>query len=587
VAAGSLARPPDPAVEAATGQAVTVIRDGFARHQDQFEAITRRAARRQQRLDWHGMQRDAVERLGVYAREAAQVVQEVTGLLGEARHDRQRWAWMKDAYQALVSGRPDAEIAQTFFNSVSRRVFATVGFDPRIEYADAELDPPASRARVTTTYPWRGSTVALVREILAARPLAVAFQDLDRDARLIAGQIDAACQEGRGATPIESVEMLDPVFYRNKGLYLIGRVETRAGRILPLVVALVNDGRGVAADAVLLTEDEASIVFSFTRASFHVDVAGPRPVIDFLRSIMPAKRVAELYIALGYHRHGKAELYRDFTRHLARSADRFEIAPGEPGMVMVVFTLPSYDIVFKVIRDSFVPPKSVTRRQVLERYQIVFKHDRAGRLVDAQAWEHLAFPRERFSPTLLAELQASAASSVLVDDDRVVIRHLYTERRVTPLNLYLRDADARAAREAVLDHGRTIRDLAATNIFPGDLLLKNFGVTRHGRVIFYDYDELCFLTDLAFREMPAARDLDDEMAAEPWFTVRPGDVFPEEFITFLGLWGDLRQVFLEAHGDLLTAAFWNRMQALHRAGEVVDIFPYRPERRLRAPPGKI
>ena len=350
---------------------------------------------------------------------------------------------------------------------------------------------------------------------------------------------------------------------------------------MPLLIALVNEEGQMVADAVLLTEDEASIVFSFTRSAFHADIDDPREVIHFLKSIMPAKRIAELYTALGYNKHGKAELYRDLMQHLDRSIDSFEIAPGDRGMVMVVFTLPSYDIVFKVIRDTFDYPKTTTRNQVLERYQLVFKHDRAGRLVDAQEFEHLAFPVHRFSERVLQELRETAGGSIAIDGDRIIIKHVYTERRVTPLNLYLRHTTDGGARETALDYGQAIRDLAATNIFPGDLLLKNFGVTRHGRVIFYDYDELCLLTDCNFREMPKPRTVEEEMAAEPWFYVGRGDVFPEEFISFLGLYGILREVFLEAHGELLTAEFWTRIQARHRAGEVVDIFPYRPARRLR------
>src|SRR6185503_2509662 len=112
---------------------------------------------------------------------------------------------------------------------------------------------------------------------------------------------------------------------------------------------------------------------------------------------------------------------------------------------------------------------------------------------------------------------------------------LYTERRMTPLNLYLREVDSRHAQDAIVDYGEAIKDLARTNIFPGDMLLKNFGVTRHRRVIFYDYDELCLLTTCHFRDLPAARDDLEETGAEPWYYVGPHDIFPEEFLTFLGL----------------------------------------------------
>jgi isocitrate dehydrogenase kinase/phosphatase len=297
---------------------------------------------------------------------------------------------------------------------------------------------------------------------------------------------------------------------------------------------------------------------------------------------MPAKRVAELYTSLGYNKHGKAELYRDLMRHLRQSSDQFEVAPGDRGMVMAVFTLPSYDIVFKVIRDEFDYPKMTNRHQVMRRYDLVFKHDRAGRLVDAQEYEDLAFPRHRFSEALLADLGQSAPSTVIIDGDRVVIRHLYAERRVRPLNLYLREAEAADACAAVIDFGYAIKDMAATNIFPGDILLKNFGVTRHGRVIFYDYDEIGMLVDYRFRIMPEPRTPEEEMAAEPWFGVAPGDVFPEEFLRFMGLHGEHQEVFVETHGDLLTVDFWTRMQALHCSGQIVDIFPYQQYRRLPA-----
>ena len=256
-------------------------------------------------------------------------------------------------------------------------------------------------------------------------------------------------------------------------------------------------------------------------------------------------------------------------------------ARGDRGLVMSVFTLPGLDVVFKVIRDRFRPPKQTTRRQVMDRYRHVFQHDRAGRLVDAQEYEQLAFPRARFSPEVLAELTADCGDGVRVLGNSVAIRHLYAERRVTPLNLFVREQDEWTARRAVLDFGRALRDLAATGTFPGDLLTKNFGVTRHGRVIFYDYDELSRLTDCVFRDLPAPCDADEETAGEPWFYVGEKDVFPEELLPFLGLPGRLRETFREAHGELLSARWWREIQERLRAGEIVDIFPYREEQRLR------
>jgi isocitrate dehydrogenase kinase/phosphatase len=565
----------------AASRGAAVVERAYEAYLREFRDITRRAAERHERREWQGIQQDARDRLDLHGTFVTRAILELREELGPQAASRPAWTEAKRAYVEAVGARADYELAQTFFNSVTRRLFSTVGVDAAVEFADVEYDRPRrpSARPGFTSHPPGESTAALVTRLLGN--LRVANQPICFDAAVIADAIDRHRAAAWGGRPIEGVDLLDPVFYRNKGAYLIGRIRG-GGRLLPLVIALVTEGARVVIDAVLLSEDDASIVFSFTRSYFHVDVDAPHDAITFLKSIMPAKRVAELYIALGYDRHGKAEFFRDLSRHLSASTDRFEFADGDRGMVMVVFTLPSYDVVFKVIRDRFAHPKQTTRRQVLERYELVFRHDRAGRLVDAQKFEHLAFPRHRFGEALLAELRDEAADTVTIDGDRVVIRHLYVERRVRPLNLYLREAEPGAGRAAVLDFGQTIKDLAATNIFPGDVLLKNFGVTRHGRIIFYDYDELAPLTDCNFRRMPEARTPEEEMAAEPWFYVGPHDMFPEEFLPFIGLHGELRETFLKAHGDLFDADFWNRMQALHRAGEIVDIFPYQERHRLRA-----
>ncbi len=561
-----------------------IIHLAFDAYQLEFGQITRRARSRFEGREWRGMQQDARERLDLYPSAIARVVADVRRSLGEAALDRTLWTRLKAAYTRSMACRPDFEIAETFFNSVASRILETVGIDPRIHYVDSDFDapPPSPDEPVYRRYVARGALRLLLREVLADYSFSVPYQDIDRDAGLVADDIEAQRWTAWGTGPVEAIEILRPVFYRNKGAYLLGRV-VGGSHLMPLALALLHTGEGVVVDAAPTTEDEVSIVFSFTHSYFHVDAERPRDVIQFLKSLMPLKRVAELYIALGYNKHGKTELYRDLLRHLQRSNDKFEIAPGDRGMVMVVFTLPSYDVVFKVIRDNIPLPKTTTRPDVLRKYQLVFHHDRAGRLADAQEFEHLAFARDRFSDALLAELMETAAGSVAVRDGRVIIKHLYTQRRMTPLNLYLRDADGAAAHDAALEYGQAIKDLAATNIFPGDLLLKNFGVTRHGRVAFYDYDELCALTDCNFRDMPRARNLDEELAAEPWFYVGDGDLFPEEFLTFMGLQGKAREIFLQAHGDLLSPEFWRRMQARHEAGEVMDIFPYRQEQRLREP----
>ena len=565
-------------------EAAALVRGGFDAYHEGFLAISRRARQRFEAADWVGLLSDARERLELYPSVLRTVLDQIQATLGTRKERPAIWSLARTHYSESLVGHPGAEIAETFFNSVTRRVLGTVGVNPSVEFLDFQfarvpgpLAHPAVRARSVA-----GGTAEAVRRLLREAGFGVAFEDEAGDAGLVAERIDAQWVAGGAPAAIDGMEMLDPVFYRRKGAYLIGRV-VGGNRAMPLLLPIVHGLGGLRVDAALLTEEDASIVFSFTRSYFHADVAYPTEVIAFLRALMPAKPVAELYAALGYHRHGKTEFYRDLQRHLARTDERFDIAPGAPGMVMVVFAMPGFDVVFKVIRDHFPPPKQTTPTAVRRRYDLVFAHDRAGRLVDAQEFEGLAFPRARFTRQLLDELGTTAGRTVRVEGDTVAIAHLYTERRVRPLNLYLDDADPDDALRAALDYGQAIRDLAATNVFPGDLLLKNFGVTRHGRVVFYDYDELRLLNECRFRALPPPRYPEDEMADEPWFHVGPDDVFPEDLGRFVPFPDPLRQAYLAAHGALYQPAFWQELQARSQAGEVLDIYPYRAERRLRAP----
>ena len=356
---------------------------------------------------------------------------------------------------------------------------------------------------------------------------------MELDARLTADALAEELKRQSGDLSLDAIEVVPVLFYRNKGAYLIGRLRI-GGTYLPLVLPLVHGDLGVEVDAVLATSDEVSIVLSFTRSYFQGQAGAPRAMVDFLRTLMPQKPVDELYTSSAITSMGRPSWFGR-SSVTSKGDGHFELAPGDKGLVMSVFALPSLNVVYKVIRDRFGAPKTTTRQEVMNKYHLVFLRDRVGRLADAQEFEDLEFARERFAPGLLEELEDVAASGVLVEGERVRVRHLYTERRVTPLNLYLREATAEDAVEAALDYGQAIKDLAAANIFTGDMLLKNFGVTRHGRVIFYDYDELCLLTECNFREIPRARTVEDELSAEPWFSVGERDVFPEEFRAFLTL----------------------------------------------------
>ena len=558
-----------------------LVAQGFAAWEQAFAGVTRRARGRFERRDWRGGLADAEERILLYRRCMDALVCEAAALLGEHARDADVWAAARDGYAARVGARPDAELAETFYNSLTRRLLGTVGIEPRIDFTGepGDREAPASRERLALAT-WRDPVlVTMVEHVLALPAWASPWEDLARDVRRVAQRLESVAWRRGGVPRVDAVEMVPTPFYRGQAAYLVGRAFGEQGGAFPLVIAVRHGEAGLYVDTVLTTADDASVVFGFSWSYLHVEAPRPGALVDVLGELMPNKRVDELYTAIGHNKHGKTALWRSLRDHVASGKARFDFAPGAEGLVMAVFMLPALNVVFKVIKDTFGPPKRTTRREVMERYHLVFVHDRVGRLADAQEFEQLELDARCFAPGLVDYLTSVAPATVRVEGEHVVIAHCYAERRVMPLDVYLRQADEEEARDAIVDYGNAIRDLAAAGIFTGDLLLKNFGVTRHGRVIFYDYDELCLLDECRFLALPEHDPLDEGMG-EPAFHVGEHDIFPEEFLPFLVPRGPLRDAFLARHADLLTPEFWTRMQERVALGEVPDSMPYRPGKRF-------
>ena len=540
--------------------AAAEIAEHFRLYNEEFGRITRRAARNFLAADWHAAQLDAVERIELYEQRVARCVAAVGGRLQTQRLDVALWSDIKRAYETLVARRSDSDFYHTFFNSVTRDLFGTVGVNKEVEFCATNVGR-ASGSVPIRVYRVAGSLPTAVREVLADLPFGAAIGDLEASVHRISAEIGRYFASGRQTGAPESIELIEPVFYRGMQAFVVGRLIGDSA-ITPLVLAFTNLQNSVQVDAVMLSRADVGSLFGYARSYFHVDLPVVSAAITLLRSFMPRKPVDELYTVLGRAKQGKTERYFALQRHLDKSIDSFVHAPGERGLVMIVFTLPSHDLVFKVIRDKFGAPKTTTRADVIERYQFVFRHDRAGRLVDAQEFKRLRLPRARFMPDLADELLSQAAESCRVEGEDLIIEHCYIERRLRPLNLFLREAEPAAAESAIIDYGHALRDLAASNVFPGDLLLKNFGVTSHGRVIFYDYDELCLVSDCVFRDLPRARNEEEETSGEPWFHFGPRDVFPEQWLPFLSIPSALSEVFIREHECLLTASWWRAQAAL-------------------------
>jgi isocitrate dehydrogenase kinase/phosphatase len=564
--------------------------DGFDRHYRLFREASAAAKERFETADWHGQQRAQRERIEYYDRRVAEAAERLRLEHDVARLSMETWQQVKLLYIGLLIDHHQPELAETFFNSVTVKLLHRNYFRndfifvrPAVSTEYIENDEPAAAPTYRSYYPTRETMRATLRQVVESFGLRRPFEDLGRDIEDVLAALEAHIGLGFAQwtlRPNFQIQVLSSLFYRNKGAYAVGKLVNGFTEVPFALPILHTEGGRLAIDTAMLAEDDLLMLFSFARAYFMVDMEVPSAYVQFLRSLMPRKPRSELYSALGLHKQGKNMFYRDFLHHLRHSSDAFRIAPGIKGMVMLVFDLPSYPYVFKVIKDRFPAPKDTTREQIKGKYLLVKRHDRVGRMADTLEYSDVAFPRARFEPALVDELQRDCPSLLEEDGDALVIHHVYIERRMIPLNLYLREAAPEQVERAVIEYGNAIKDLVAANIFPGDMLFKNFGVTRHGKVVFYDYDEIEYLTDCNFRRVPAPRTEEDELSGEVWYSVGPKDVFPETFGPFL--LGDprVRAVFMKHHADLLDAGFWQGHKERILAGHVYDVFPYEPARRF-------
>jgi isocitrate dehydrogenase kinase/phosphatase len=569
------------------------ILDGFNRHYRLFRYVAQQAKGRYENGDWHGMRDSARERIDFYDQRVLEASTRIeTDFDLASLDDEERdalWQATKQHYVALLADHRQPECAETFFNSVCTKLLhrdyfnnAFIFVRPGVSTEHMDSDPPSYRSY----YPATAGLRQMLRDVLLDFGLACAWVDFERDVRRLERAICEAHRRGTAfARPFKveadcQVQVLSTLFFRNKGAYVVGRI-VNGTRITPLAVPILRNERGhLYVDALLLTVEHLSTLFSFTRAYFLVDMEAPAAYVDFLASILPHKPASELYTMVGLQKQGKTLFYRDFLHHLRHSNDRFVIAPGIRGLVMTVFTLPSYPFVFKVIDDVIPFPKETDREQIMGKYRLVKMHDRVGRMADTWEYSLVRLPRARFSPELVRELLDHCPSQIELDDTHIVIRHVYIERRMTPLNLHLSHATDAEVDRAIADYGNAIKELTAANIFPGDMLYKNFGVTRLNRVVFYDYDEIEYMTDCNFRRIPPPPNPEAEMSGEPWYRVDKHDVFPEQFGPFL--LGDprIRAAFLKHHADLLTPEFWQDRKDRILAGQMMNIYPYPPAERF-------
>lgn len=560
---------------------------GFEKHFKKFQKVTTGAQARFELADWEGQRTASLKRILFYDKRVDEAIDNLRKTFDVNYLDESLWRKIKREYVLLLLDHKQPELAETFYNSVFCRLFHRRYFNNdhifvrsavSTEYIESE------RAAYHVFYPAELGLRTTINKVLKKCSYNTAFEDITYDVRNITKALcDYIRHRHRRAHLNFQIHVINAVFYRNKGAYIVGKAINEYD-VFPFAVPVLNNEKdGLFVDTLLLGEDALSRLFEFSYAYFMVDHPVPSAIVNFLRELMPTRSKEDLYAAIGFQKQGKTDFYRDFLHHLKYSEDKLIVAPGVKGMVMAVFTLPSYPYVFKIIRDNFAPPKDTSRKEVEAKYQLVKQHDRVGRMADMLEYSYVALPVKRFSKILLQELTTECAESIEIDNDQIIIKHVYIERRMIPLDMDLADASDERLECLVKGYGEAIKELAAANIFPGDLLFKNFGVTPLGRVVFYDYDEVTYLTDCNFRKIPPPRYPEDELAAEPWYSVGPHDIFPEEFATFL--LGDprIRKAFMKYHADLLEPEFWQQKQENIKAGVFEDVFPYPPSIRFPRP----
>lgn len=558
-----------------------LILNGFNRHHAIFTEYNRKAAKHFHDGNWSGAKEDASLQVDLYDQRVLECVHMLKNELDIERLDTLLWQKVKREYVELLYDHLQPELAESYYNSVFCRLFNHRYYNNRYIFFNHAINTQNIQCSIPDYrcyYPVHKGLESEIRRILEEVPIDLPYYNIEQDVRNICRELAGIFFDSVLHDNLQ-IHILTPVFYRNKSSYLVGRIINSA-KITPFIICILQNGGQLYVDAALTDVQQVSHVFSFTRAYFKADFPVPSVLVHFLQSILPHKTLADLYNAIGFHKQGKNEFYRSFIYHLRHSTDQFMVAPGEEGMVMLVFTLPSYPYVFKIIKDRFHPNKKVTLKQIKERYHLIKQHDRVGRMADTWEFSYAAFPLSRFNVHLLDKLETTCHDKFFIEGDKMIIRHLYIERRMIPLNLYLQDLNPQQTDAILQDYAKAIEEIAAAGIFPGDLLPKNFGVTRTNRVVFYDYDEIVPLEQCNFRRLPTPRTYEQEMATEPWYHIDENDIFPEEFKSFLMNTPEQKGIFGNRYAHLLTAEYWQDLRQQIMNGMILDVFPYHENMRF-------
>ena len=536
--------------------------------------------------NWPEMAQLSHDRLAIYSASLDTFAPMLRAAWPELPDNRGFWVEVEAHVLMAIRGRYEADLAFAYLRSV-RRAVDPVEWTP-VAYAGsgirASTPPPASEVcrSFAGELPVSVDTALSILEMV---PFAVPFRDLPGDAALVASAINkrfASAPSGDLSGPA-SVAMVDAGFFRNRGCYLIGRIDW-AGGMIPVGIALLNEPGGLIVDAVLLESDDLQFVFSSTLANFHVTSERYHALAYFLSQLMPKRPLGLHYSTIGFNHVGKVAVMAELRAEQAAARCVFDFASGARGTVAIGFSLPSSHYVLKVIRDH---PTAGYKwgafpgvACVLEKYRVVHESDRAGSMLDNVIYDNVRLEADWFAPALREELGEAAGGSARIEAGFITFRHLIVQMKMVPLPEYLNAAAAGAAEAAITNLGNCIRNNAAANIFNRDLDARNYGVSPIGKVYLFDYDAVEPLTDVKIRTN--AGRIEGEEDIPDWF-FEAGTVFlPEEMLPGLRIDDPhQRRVFRAVNADLMTREYWEGMQRALINGLVPKVRAYPVSKRLR------
>ena len=524
-------------------------------------------------------------RLSIYSEVIEALGPKLLQSFPDLNKNEKLWKKVEKIYLPLIKGRYESDLASAFVNSARRMVcqgewlFVDYGFiQPAKKPADFSKD-------IRRDYPGGAKVSAeTVWDILKIPGFKIFYQDIQEDAHLIADKVNRDLKlGGRKADAVKSIQMINAGFFRNRGAYLVGRIQLKDDSFKPFIIALLNDKDGIYADAVLTSRAHAHNIFSSTLANFHVTNARYHELAAFLHTIMPRRSLGLHYSTIGFNHVGKVAVMNEIKDQIFENMEKFEPAVGHPGTVAIAFSSPSSTYTLKVLRDKptaqYKWGKFEGTQSVFNKYNRVHEINRTGSMLDNLIYYNLRFDDDWFDKPLLEELLSQASETVIRHGNTIIFKHLITQAKMIPIPTYIKSATRAKARMAIANLGHCIKNNAAANVFNKDLDARNYGIGDYMKVYLFDYDALEPFTTIKIRTNQDR--FDGEEDVPDWF-FEEGEVFlPEEIEVGLRIEDrELSKYFRDVHGDLLTVEYWEGIQQTLKDGYVPATSAYPEDCRL-------